>query len=127
MYIRFETKLTFKNTDCRKGVFAAMGDVKKKGTMSLAEHVWYINTANGLNKYLQIPDCYNQPMLNHVIFKTHCWFKCNGKSIKYIDKALAVSKLLRAHDILVIVHVDHYLDNIIYEDDVQVVTRTGFL
>lgn len=43
MYIRFETRLKFSESSCTKGIFAAMGDAKRMGLMSLSEHIWYVS------------------------------------------------------------------------------------
>ncbi len=119
MYIRFDTELKFNDSSCTKGIFAAMGDAKRKGSMSLGEHIWYTNVASWFNSSLRNPTCFNRPICDSVKFRAQNWFKYRNS--EYLEKSFAVAELLRKHGISVNIRLAANLSNIIYEDDLQLV------
>lgn len=121
MYIRFETELVFRDSNCSKGIFAAMGDAKRKGTMDLREHIWYINTAGWFNCNLKTPCCFNRPVSSNIKFKAQSWFKFKYECSEHLQKSLSVKNLLQKHGISVKVKLDKKPGEIIYEDELQIV------
>lgn len=119
MYIRFDTELKFNDSSSTKGIFAAVGDAKRKGSMSLREYIWYLNVANWFNRSLSNPSCFDSPICESVMFRAQSWFKLG--SLEHLDRSLSVVQLLRKHGINVNVRFSVDLNNIIYEDDLQVV------
>jgi hypothetical protein len=96
-----------------------MGDARKKGSMSLAEHIWYVNTANWFHENLNYPSCFDQPVLSNIRFEAQCWFKY--KNSLHLEKTISVAKLLRKHGIGVSVRLTADPGKVIYEDLLQVV------
>ncbi|BFM22066.1 hypothetical protein R50076_31150 [Gilvimarinus japonicus] len=119
MYIRFETDLQFSDSSCAKGIFAAMGDAKRKGSMSLREHVWYINVASWFNFSLKNPACFERPICNTIKFRAQSWFKLSVS--EHLDKSLSVAQLLRKHGITVHVRLADEPGSIVYRDNLQIV------
>ncbi len=119
MYIRFETDLKFKELSCAKGIFAAMGDAKRKGSMSLQEHIWYINIANWFDKNLINPTCFEPPICKTVKFRAQSWFRLNIS--EHLERSFLVALLLRKHGIAVHVRLSDEPGGIIYAAELQVV------
>lgn len=119
LYIRFDTELKFNDSSCTKGIFAAMGEAKRKGSMNLAEHIWYINIASWFNRNLLNPSCFTEPICDSVKFRAQSWFKCRYS--EYLEKSVSVVQLLRKHGVNVNVTLTATPGKIIYEDELQVV------
>lgn len=96
-----------------------MGDAKRKGSMSIRDHVWYINMAAWFNINLANPSCFDEPICDNVRFRAQSWFKC--QSFEVLDKSLLVVQLLRMHGIHVNVKWSDLPGIVIYEDEAQVV------
>lgn len=96
-----------------------MGDARRKDSMSLAEHIWYINTASWFNHNLDNPTCFDRPALGNVGLQAQSWFKY--KISAHLEKSLSVVKLLRKHGVSVNVKLTGNPGKIIYEDELQVV------
>jgi len=122
MHIRLETNLSFDNGHSSKGIFAAMGDLKKKHTMSLAEHIAFIHTANWFNHYLPNPRCFIGPFIYQIKFKAQCWFKLTPMCYLFFIKSLSVARLLHKHNIKVRLRHCTQPKKILYEDKLQIVT-----
>lgn len=120
MYIRYETNLTFKGTTCRKGIFAAMGDLKRLGKMSEHEYQWYMTTASWFNQNLTNPTCFERPIYDDIRLIAKSWF-LNIPST-FLTKSIQVVGLLRKYDIDVKVLESENPGEIIYRDDFQIVT-----
>jgi hypothetical protein len=93
MYIRFETDVLFTNRDCPKGIFAAMGDCKRSGRMTLRGHIWYVSMASWFNENLDYPSCFLQPVLPEVKFRALSWFTLKFNEV--LSMALRVVEFLR--------------------------------
>lgn len=119
VYIRFETDLRFSAVSCTKGIFAAMGDAKRKGSMNLQEHIWYINIATWFNKNLMNPSCFEQPICKTIKFRAQSWFRLNTS--EFLDRSLLVAQLLRKHGIEVHIRLSDDPGNIVYADELQIV------
>jgi len=119
MYIRFETNLVFRGTSCRKGIFAAMGDLKRMGVMTEEEHQWYVSTAAWFNENLNNPTCFNEPVAEQVRFSAKSWFL--NVSSPYLSKSLQVVDLLRKYGIEVYMLESTDPGEVLYRDDLQIV------
>jgi len=119
MYIRYETKLTFTGTAHRKGIFAAMGDLKRMDKMSAEERQWYVATASWFNENLKNPACFEGPDHEAIRFVAKSWF-LNVPSL-FLSKSVQVVELLRKYEIDVDVLTSENPGEVIYRDDFQIV------
>ncbi len=119
MYIRYETKLTFKGTVHRKGIFAAMGDLKRMNKMSEKEYQWYVTTALWFNENLKNPTCFEESVDEDIRFIAKSWF-FNVPSL-FLSKSVQVVELLRRYGIDVDVLKSENPGKVIYRDEFQIV------
>ena len=119
MYLRFETNIYFKGSDCKKGIFAALGDLKRRNVMTLGDFIFYRRTAEWFNENINFPRCYLQPFVGGVQFNSVSWFKFMLGP--HIDGALSVAKLLKKYDIGVNTLIASKPGRVIYEDELQIV------
>jgi len=120
MFIRFETDIYFKGTTCRKGIFAALGDLKRRKVISLEDYILYRNTAEWFNKNIGLPTCYMYPLTGGIQFNSASWFKLVLGT--HMDKALCVANLLKKYGIGVnTLFATEEPGKVIYEDELQVV------
>lgn len=121
VYLRFETDLKFNPSSCNKGIFAAMGNLKKQDSMRLDEHISFIHIANWFNRQLANPICFEGGRFSGMQFKAQCWFKLNSKNDEYLQKSAMVAKLLQKYHISVKVILHSDPGEIVYEDARQIV------
>lgn len=119
MYIRFETNICFQGTQYKKGIFAAMGDLKRMNRMSKEEKIWYENIADWFNKNLSNPSCFDLPVPNDIKFRAKSWFVFSQSD--FLSNSRAVAELLQKHGIIVNELLSENPGTILYEDSFQVV------
>ncbi|MFV7759861.1 hypothetical protein ACNPKZ_04830 [Shewanella algae] len=119
MFVRYETNLTFRGTQHRKGIFAAMGDLKRMKVMSEQEYYWYKSTAAWFNNNLENPKCFKEPIAPDVRFVAQSWF-FNVTSL-YLEKSNEVAELLKKYGITVTIRLSIKPGKIIYSDNIQLV------
>ncbi len=121
MYLRFETDICFKGTSCKKGIFAALGDLKRKNIMNLDDYILYRRNVEWFNENIGFPSCYLHPIIGDVKFKSISWFKFVLGP--HIDRANSLVKLLEKYEVQVNVLTAENLQHVIYEDSLQVVVK----
>ena len=73
MYIRFETDLMLTETSYKKGIFTALGNLKRMEVMTPKEYDWYRDTAVWFNDNLESPQCFIEPLSNEVRYIAKSW------------------------------------------------------
>ncbi|AEF54385.1 hypothetical protein [Marinomonas posidonica] len=119
MYIRFETTLCFQGTQHHKGIFAAMGDLKRMKKMSEAEEAWYVEAANWFNTNLPNPSCFDSSISEEIKFKAKSWFVLAPSD--FIKNAREVVAILQKYGIVVNELRTEVPGIILYKDVFQVV------
>lgn len=119
MYIRFETDILFKGTNCKKGIFAALGDLKRRNVMSVGDYIFYRTAVDWFNKNIGVPTCYLNPFPDEIKFNSKSWFVYRQE--KYLFRALGLSDLLRKHNIPVNIYFSECPGKVIFRDKYQVV------
>ena len=119
MYIRFETNICFQGTPYKKGIFAAMGDLKRMNKMSEAEKTWYQEVADWFNQNLANPSCFDPPVSDDIKFRAKSWFVL--AQTDFLLKAKAVANLLQKHAIVVNELTSDDPGEILYKDSFQVI------
>lgn len=119
MYIRFETEICFRGTSYRKGIFAAMGDLKRSQKMSEEEIAWYANIAEWFNKTLLNPTCFDPPIADGIKFRAKSWFSVSAT--EFISQSRAVVDLLTKYGVVVTELRSEKPGKILYEDNFQIV------
>lgn len=119
MYIRFETNICFQGTQHKKGIFAAMGDLKRMNRMSEKEEAWYKDVADWFNKNLTNPSCFDSPISENIKFRAKSWFVLSPSD--FLSNAKEVAKLLKKYGIFVDELLSDNPGKILYKDQIQVV------
>ena len=119
MYIRFETNLMFTGTPYKKGIFAAMGNLKRMGVMTAKEGIWYQETAAWFNDNLANPTCFDIPVSDDIKFIANSWFIDSPS--EYLVKSYKVIALLEKYGIEVYIKRSKKPGRVIYSDRLQVV------
>ncbi len=124
IYTRFETAICFRGTQYRKGVFAAMGDLKRSQKMSAEEIAWYEYTANWFNTNLIYPTCFDPPVADSIKFRAKSWFLISAND--FISKSKEVASLLTKYGIAVTELRSDNPGKIVYQDVFQIVVLPEF-
>ena len=119
MYIRYETDIKLKTGILGKGVFAAMGDLKRRSVMTNEETFWYQQVATWFNERLQNPDCFELPVDTPISNIAKSWF--SPDALEFIDKTESVALLLQRYGIGVEKLTSNDPGKVIYKDINQVV------
>ena len=119
MYIRCETDIKLKTGILGKGVFAAMGDLKRRGVMTNEETFWYQQVTTWFNESLQNPDCFELPVDTSISNIAKSWF--SPDALEFIDKTESVALLLQRYGIGVEKLTSNDPGKVIYKDINQVV------
>ena len=119
MYIRYETDIKLKTGILGKGVFAAMGDLKRRGVMTNEETFWYQQVATWFNESLQNPDCFELLVDTSISNIAKSWFSLDA--LEFIDKTESVALLLQRYGIGVEKLTSNDPGKVIYKDINQVI------
>lgn len=119
MFVRYETNLTFSGTQQKKGIFAAMGDLKRMKVMSEQEYYWYKSTAAWFNSNLETPKCFDEPIAPKVRFVAKSWFF--DVPSPYLEKSKEVADLLKKYGIHISIKKSVKPGKVVYSDNVQIV------
>ncbi len=119
MYIRFESDILFEESQCKKGIFAAMGDLKRMNVMSEAELNWYECESHWFNKNLPNPACFTLPIAQTISKHAISWFSVDA--IGFVGRTLCIVKLFEKYGISMNKLESNDPGKIIYKDEYQIV------
>ena len=121
MYIRFVVDVQDGRSGKRKGIFAALGILKRKDDVSNEDYKKYRELAEWFNEHLENPAKFNRSSKPHAKPKAISWFKDTAN--EHIAKAREVVSLLEKYGIHVTMLKTNRPGYIVYESDNQIVAE----
>jgi hypothetical protein len=121
MYIRFVIDTKDERSGRRKGIFAALGILKKHPEISGLDYKRYRELAEWFNENLDMPEKFHRSSKPHAKPKALSWYKDSAK--EFIKKTREVSELLEKYGIKVTMLKSKRPGYIVYESETQVVAE----
>jgi isopenicillin N synthase-like dioxygenase len=119
--VRFVVDIQDQRSTRRKGVFAALGVLKKHPDISTEDFRKYRELAEWFNQNLEMPNRFNRSTRPNVKPKALSWFKDSAKD--YIAKTREVANLLEKYGIGVTMLKTKKPGYILYESENQIVAE----
>jgi hypothetical protein len=121
MYIRFVVDIQDQRSTRRKGVFAALGVLKKNSDITNEDYRKYRELAEWFNLNLDLPDRFNRSRKSNAKPKALSWFKDSAS--EHIAKTREVAYLLEKYGISVTMLKTKKPGYILYESKNQIVAE----
>lgn len=121
MYIRFVVDIKDERSGKRKGIFSALGVLKKHPEISAEDYKHYRVLAEWFNEHLDLPDRFNRSSKPHAKPKALSWFKDSAK--EHISRTREVAELLEKYGIEVTMLKSRRPGYVVYESRTQIVAE----